>query len=155
MLLSGDAHIEDGRLVLTDSQQGVQGRYYQYVDVPANFGGMDVSFDLTADQPIKNFGTGGGDGLASSFGDDIETAGTNNPHNGSGTKLRSALMQLTTVQIKEVSIWFMVTIVKIIFQQTIRVLWLTQPICHGRFKQIYLFIFQSMLREELHLQLME
>src|SRR5690606_28271912 len=86
--LTGNVHLEDGRLVLTNSQSGVQGRFYNYINVPAIFGGLDLSFDMTADQPINIYGTGGGDGLAFNFGDDIETVGTNNAHNGSGSKLR-------------------------------------------------------------------
>lgn len=83
-----DAHLEDGRLVLTNSSTGATGGASIFNYPPSGFAGMDVSFDLTADQPINNYGTGGADGLAYSFGDDLETAGLFSLQNGTGTKLR-------------------------------------------------------------------
>lgn len=84
----GNTHIADGRLVLTASQTSTNGRASFYVYPPASVSTMDVHFDLTADQPIDNWGTGGADGLAYSFGDDVETVATDNLANGTGSKLR-------------------------------------------------------------------
>lgn len=49
---------------------------------------FSVSFDLTADQPYDQYGTGGGDGLTYSFGNDATSTANGNGHNGYGTKLR-------------------------------------------------------------------
>lgn len=49
---------------------------------------FSVAFDLTADQPYDQYGTGGGDGLTYSFGDDATSTANGNGHNGYGTKLR-------------------------------------------------------------------
>jgi hypothetical protein len=49
---------------------------------------FSVAFNLTADQPYDQYGTGGGDGLTYSFGDDATSTANGNGHNGYGTKLR-------------------------------------------------------------------
>lgn len=85
VVISGTTAYTDGRLVLTPSELSRSGE--AVVTVP-NFalGGnnaMNVSFNLTMDQPINV----GADGLTYSFGDDI-TAYTSALQNGRGTKLR-------------------------------------------------------------------
>ncbi|RFC55909.1 T9SS type A sorting domain-containing protein [Brumimicrobium aurantiacum] len=86
---SGDAEIINGRAVITPSATSSSGAI---VISPSNQvlgpnNSMNVSFDLTADLPINNWGTGGADGITYSFADDINV-NANNPHNGSGSKLR-------------------------------------------------------------------
>lgn len=85
--LNGSTAITGGRAVLTPSQTSASGSLT--INDPAFHTGlnnaMTVSFKMTADQPINNYGTGGADGISYSFGDDVTTTG--NP-NGSGSKLR-------------------------------------------------------------------
>ncbi|MDF3028708.1 MAG: hypothetical protein K0S23_3015 [Fluviicola sp.] len=85
--LGGSAVMTGGRAVLTPSQTGINGSLT--INDPAFHTGlnnsMTVSFKMTADQPINNFGTGGADGLSYSFGNDVAVAGN---QNGSGSKLR-------------------------------------------------------------------
>lgn len=85
--LSGSAIMTGGRAVLTPSQTGINGSLT--INDPAFHAGlnnaMTVSFKMTADQPINNYGTGGADGLSYSFGNDVAVAGN---QNGSGSKLR-------------------------------------------------------------------
>ncbi len=88
--LANNASVTGGRLVLTPSATGNVG--YGTLTIP-NFeiganNAMKVSFNLTADQPINTFGTGGADGIAYSFGPDATPAGNGTGHNGKGTKLR-------------------------------------------------------------------
>nr|WP_294858104.1 T9SS type A sorting domain-containing protein [uncultured Fluviicola sp.] len=85
--LGGSAAITGGRAVLTPSQTGVNGSLT--INDPAFHTGlnnaMTVSFKMTADQPINNYGTGGADGVSYSFGNDVTATGN---QNGSGSKLR-------------------------------------------------------------------
>ncbi len=86
--LSGSALYTGNRLVLTPSATSLSGS--AVLTIPqfslSLLNSMTVEFDLTADQMINNYGTGGADGIAYSFGDDV--AHVNNTHNGSGSKLR-------------------------------------------------------------------
>lgn len=88
--LSGQAANVDGRLVLTPSSTSING--YASLSVPGFVSGANnsfgLSFDLTADQPVGTFGTGGADGVAYSFGDDAAPTSNGTGHNGRGTKLR-------------------------------------------------------------------
>lgn len=88
MALAGSANITGGRAVLTASQTSINGS--MKITVPnfqAGFNNaLNVSFLLTMDQPINNYGTGGADGLAYCFSNDANQ-GANMP-NGSGSKLR-------------------------------------------------------------------
>lgn len=86
---TGDAEIINGRAEITPSATSSSG---VMLITPSNQllgpnNSMNVSFDLTADLPINNYGTGGADGITYSFADDINV-NANNPHNGSGSKLR-------------------------------------------------------------------
>lgn len=88
MTLAGSANVTGGRAVITASQTGINGS--MKIAVPGFQAGfnnaMNVTFLLTMDQPINNYGTGGADGLAYCFSNDA-AQGTNMP-NGSGSKLR-------------------------------------------------------------------
>jgi len=88
--LTGSAAIANDRLEVTPSQTSMVG--YAEIDVPTLALGVnnsfDISFDLTTDLPINNWGTGGADGIAYSFGDDASQSSNGNGHNGQGTKLR-------------------------------------------------------------------
>lgn len=85
----GVASIANGMAQITPSQTSAAGG--MTIDIP-NFStgannSFTVSFDLTMDQPINTWGTGGADGLAYSFGDNANyTAAV--AHNGKGNKLR-------------------------------------------------------------------
>lgn len=84
--LMGNAVYADNRLVITPSALSQTGQ--AIITVP-NFalGGnnaMNVSFNLTVDQPINV----GADGMSYSFGNDVATATSNALQNGRGTKLR-------------------------------------------------------------------
>lgn len=85
--LQGNASVTGNRLVLTPSATGNIGS--AIIQTPAITLGTNNSFimkfDLTADQPINTFGTGGADGLTYSFADDLANNGN---QNGSGSKLR-------------------------------------------------------------------
>ncbi|SFT54501.1 Por secretion system C-terminal sorting domain-containing protein [Lishizhenia tianjinensis] len=87
--LSGSA-VLTSRLELTPSQTSSTG--YAQIDLP-NFttgsnNSFKMTFDLTTDLPINNWGTGGADGIAYSFGNDATPSGNGNGHNGRGTGLR-------------------------------------------------------------------
>lgn len=87
---TGSAGIVDGRAVITPSVTS-NANSSMTIETPALVLGtnnsMNLSFKMTADQPITPFGTGGADGLSYSFGDDaVYSAG--NLQNGKGTKLR-------------------------------------------------------------------
>lgn len=88
--LSGIAAIANDRLEVTPSQTSATG--YAQIDVPTLALGVNnsfnISFDLTTDLPINNYGTGGADGLAYSFGDDATEFSNGSGQNGKGTKLR-------------------------------------------------------------------
>ncbi|TSJ45588.1 T9SS type A sorting domain-containing protein [Fluviicola chungangensis] len=85
--LGGSAAITAGRAVLTPSATGINGSLT--INDPAFHTGlnnaMTVSFKMTADQPINNYGTGGADGISYSFGNDVTATGN---QNGTGSKLR-------------------------------------------------------------------
>ena len=85
--LTGNAAVTGGRLVLTPSAAGNTGSA-----IIPNTGvalgpnnSFKMKFQLTADQALNIFGTGGGDGLTYSFADDVANNGN---QNGSGTKFR-------------------------------------------------------------------
>ncbi len=85
---NGGAAIVGGRGVITPSATGI-GSASIVIDDP-NFhtgsnNAMTVSFKMTADQPLNNYGTGGADGITYSFADNLAA---NANHNGSGSKLR-------------------------------------------------------------------
>ena len=85
---NGGAAIVGGRGVITPSATSI-GSASIVIDDP-NFhtgsnNAMSVSFKMTADQPLNNYGTGGADGITYSFADDLAA---NANHNGSGSKLR-------------------------------------------------------------------
>jgi PKD repeat protein len=88
--ITGSTAITDNRLVITPSATGVSG--YAQIAVPGQTLGannaMTVSFKLTADLPINNFGTGGADGITYSFGSNANPAGNGTPQNGKGNGLR-------------------------------------------------------------------
>ena len=88
--MTGNASITDDRLQLTASQTSVSG--FAEINPTAFSPGVNnsftVSFDLTADMPINNYGTGGADGIAYSFGDDATESANGEGQNGKGTKLR-------------------------------------------------------------------
>lgn len=85
---NGNAAITGGRAVLTPSTTGI-GNASVVINDPSFHTGtnnaMTLSFKMTADQPINNWGTGGADGISYSFADDIANNGN---QNGSGSKLR-------------------------------------------------------------------
>lgn len=88
--LSGQAANTDGRLVLTPSATSINGN--ALLTVPGFTAGpnnsFSISFDLTADLPIDNYGTGGADGITYSFGNDATPTSNGSHQNGRGTKLR-------------------------------------------------------------------
>lgn len=88
--LTGNASVTGNRLQLTPSAGGQSG--YAVLTTPGFDPGinnsMTVSFNMTADMPIDNYGTGGADGIAYSFGDDAVPASPGSGHNGKGSKLR-------------------------------------------------------------------
>jgi hypothetical protein len=88
--LANNASVTGGLLVLTPSATSNVG--YATLNVPGFVPGlnnaMKVSFNMTADQPINIYGTGGGDGLCYSFGNDAIPSANGSGHNGKGTKLR-------------------------------------------------------------------
>ena len=88
-VFTGSGALIDGRAVLTPSATSVSG-YLQITATQQTATGnpMRVSFNMTNDQPINTWGTGGADGLTYSFGDDATPAGNGTPVNGKGTKLR-------------------------------------------------------------------
>jgi hypothetical protein len=88
--LFGSAANTDGRLLLTPSATGANGN--AMLTIPSFTAGVNnsftISFNLTADQPINIYGTGGADGITYSFGDDATPTSNGSNHNGRGTKLR-------------------------------------------------------------------
>lgn len=87
---TGSAGIVDGRAQITPSAISNANSSMTILTPGLTLGAnnsMNVSFKLTADQPITPFGTGGADGLSYSFGDDAVYS-TGNLNNGKGTKLR-------------------------------------------------------------------
>lgn len=87
--LSGAAVTQADRIQLTASASSQSG-YAMITNTNALItnNAMNVKFVITADQPLDNFGTGGGDGITYSFGDDATPSGSGNTINGRGTKLR-------------------------------------------------------------------
>lgn len=87
--LHGNASYNGNELVLTPSSTSQQG--YAIIE-PMQILSNDIfiEFDMTANNPINNYGTGGADGIAYSFGNDINTTiGYNSSiHNGLGSKIR-------------------------------------------------------------------
>ncbi|MGJ8661666.1 MAG: PKD domain-containing protein, partial [Bacteroidota bacterium] len=90
LTFTGNASINGGRAVMTPSQTSASGT--MDINIPGFAAGinnsLNVSFLLTADMPINVFGTGGGDGLAYSFGNDAVSGGAGPNANGKGSKLR-------------------------------------------------------------------
>ena len=90
LTFTGVAAINNDRAEITPSQTGISGS--MSVNIPSFSAGinnsMEVSFKLTADEPINIWGTGGGDGLSYSFGNDALTSSPGPLQNGKGTKLR-------------------------------------------------------------------
>ncbi|WP_162903165.1 hypothetical protein [Taibaiella koreensis] len=84
--LQGGALVADGRAVITPSATSQKGGMTIAGFGTANPKTIALSFLLTADQPINNFGTGGADGIAWSFGDDAGF--TSSITNGAGSRLR-------------------------------------------------------------------
>ena len=84
--LYGSAIITDGRAAITPSTTEVKGAMSIQNTATINLKRLELSFLLSADQPIDNWGTGGGDGLAWSFGDDADYSPSLT--NGAGSKLR-------------------------------------------------------------------
>ena len=87
--MAGNAN-HNTRLELTPSQTSATG--YAQVDIP-NFqagsnNSFSMTFDLTVDLPINNWGTGGADGIAYSFGANAEQSANGNGQNGKGNGLR-------------------------------------------------------------------
>lgn len=84
--LYGSASVSGERAVITPSATSQKGALQLSGITTLNPQAIKVAFKFTADHPINTFGTGGGDGLAWSFGDDAEYAvGITN---GAGSKLR-------------------------------------------------------------------
>lgn len=89
--LFGTAAVTGGRCIITSSATSIRGGFavYHPNNQFSNTAEHEISFLLTTDQPINNFGTGGGDGIAYSFGDDaVYNGSANSPANGYGSKLR-------------------------------------------------------------------
>jgi len=88
---SGTASINNARAVLTPSATGATGT--MNIQIPGFSAGlnnaMEVTFNMTADQPINNYGTGGADGIAYSFANDA-SSGSGTGQSGRGSKLRLA-----------------------------------------------------------------
>lgn len=84
--LYGAASLSDGRVAVTPSATGQKGAMEITGFSNFNPGAVEMNFLLTADQPINIFGTGGGDAIAWSFGDDASYSSSIT--NGAGSKLR-------------------------------------------------------------------
>jgi hypothetical protein len=84
--LSGNASINGGRGVITPSATSSKGGLTIRNPGGITTNALTVTFDMTADNVINNFGTGGADGIAYSFGDDATYS--NSITNGAGSKLR-------------------------------------------------------------------
>lgn len=90
LVTTGNATFANGRAVITPSATGNSG---SLTINPTNFtpgvnNALKFSFEITADMPINVYGTGGGDGIAFSFGNDALISGTGPYQNGKGSKLR-------------------------------------------------------------------
>jgi hypothetical protein len=85
-VLYGNAAIAGGYGIITPSATGNRGAIAVLNPASINSNAMKVTFDMSADNPINNFGTGGADGMAYSFGDDANYSAS--VTNGSGSKLR-------------------------------------------------------------------
>lgn|GEM_PF-909278 len=90
LTFTGTAAITGGRAVLTPAVISQTG--HMQVIVPQFVAGennaMSVSFKLTADTPVNNWGTGGADGITYSFADNAIPSGIGPNQNGKGSKLR-------------------------------------------------------------------
>ena len=86
-LVGNNSSITGGRAVLTPSATGNSGGIQILNPAAINQNALHVSYDMTADLPINNFGTGGADGIAWSYSDNGAFGGAN-PQNGFGNKLR-------------------------------------------------------------------
>lgn len=85
--LFGSAVYEGNKIACTPSATGVSGGFlFNHPSTSSSSNAFTINFDLTVDQPINNYGTGGADGVCYSFADDINTTSYN--HNGTGSKLR-------------------------------------------------------------------
>jgi hypothetical protein len=90
LVLTGNAAFVGGRVELTPSATSKSG---SLTITPPNFvsgvnNSLKFNFTMTADMPINTFGTGGGDGVAFSFGNDAVIGGVGPYQNGKGSKLR-------------------------------------------------------------------
>lgn len=87
---TGVSAVAGGLGILTPSATGVSG--FMEINAPilsaGNNNAFNVKFDMTVDQPINNYGTGGADGLTYSFGDNAIPSSNGTAVNGKGTKLR-------------------------------------------------------------------
>lgn len=84
----GSAVLDGNKAACTPSATGISGGVIlDPPSTPALGNGFTVHFDLTVDQPINNYGTGGADGFTYSFADDVSTT-SSSYHNGTGSKLR-------------------------------------------------------------------
>lgn len=90
LTFTGNASIADNMARLTPSATSQTG--FMQLTIPNLQLGMNnsmtASFNMTADQVINTWGTGGADGIAYSFGDDAISTANGSGHNGKGTKLR-------------------------------------------------------------------
>lgn len=89
IIFEGSSIIADDMAVLTPSQTNRTGSMVVTPDTQISLEqkNITVSFQMTMDQMINNYGTMGADGLAYSFAPDYSTT-TSNIHNGRGSKLR-------------------------------------------------------------------
>ncbi len=85
-VLYGNASIAGGYGIITPSATGNRGAFAVLNPASINNNAMKVTFDMSADNPINNFGTGGADGMTYSFGDDANYSASIT--NGAGSKLR-------------------------------------------------------------------
>lgn len=85
-VLYGNASIAGGYGIITPSATGNRGGLAILNPMSVNTNALKITFDMTADNPINNFGTGGADGMAYSFGDDANYSASIT--NGAGSKLR-------------------------------------------------------------------
>ncbi len=85
-VLYGNASIAGGYGILTPSATSNKGGLAILNPANINTNALKVTFDMTADNVINTFGTGGADGIAYSFGDDATYSSAIT--NGAGSKLR-------------------------------------------------------------------
>lgn len=85
----GDAFLDGNLAAATPSATGKSGGIIidPQGSAPTIGNAFNVQFDLTVDQPINNYGTGGADGISYSFADDVSST-SNGYQNGTGSKLR-------------------------------------------------------------------